>query len=106
MASLPVAEEPKGFSSAIDHDHPGLVVRQMPDVPEDIRAEDNEYYQEHLNDPYLDLRATRPSSIRRFSMGEEKKKIQMGYDNSDFDTESQFDRYSTSRAESAVDFDE
>ena len=95
----PVAEEPKGFSSALD-EHPNLVVRQVPDVPEDV-----DFYMDHLNDPNMDLRANRPSSIRSFSM-ESKKKGHGGYAPSDVDTESQYDRYSTSRAESAIDFDE
>ena len=100
--SSPVEEEPKGFTTAIqgEEEHPSLVVRQMPDVPEDV-----DYYMEHLNDPNLDLRSTRPSSVRSFSM-DSKKKVQMGYEQSDIDTESQYDRYSTSRAESAIDFDE
>ncbi|KAF6766105.1 glutathione transporter [Ephemerocybe angulata] len=100
MSSSPVAEEPKGFSSAIDHEHPGLVVRQMPDVPEDV-----DWYQEHLNDPNMDLRATRPSSMRSYAT-DEKKKVQMGYEHSDYDNESQYDQYSSSRAESAIDFDD
>ncbi|RXW18921.1 hypothetical protein EST38_g6931 [Candolleomyces aberdarensis] len=100
--SSPVEEEPKGFTTAIqgEEERPTLVVRQMPDVPEDV-----DYYMDHLNDPNLDLRATRPSSVRSFSM-DSKKKVQMSYEHSDIDTESQYDRYSTSRAESAIDFDD
>lgn len=99
MASSPVAEEPKGLSTAVDDSRPGLVVRQVPDVPEDI-----EWYREHLNDPNLDLRATRPSSVR--SYGDSTKKKYSGYEPSEMDSEDQYDRYSTSRAESTMDFDE
>lgn len=70
-----------------------------PDVPQDI-----DYVQQHLNDPYLDLRAYRPPSERSFTM----RKKRNSYEQSE--VESQFDRYSTSRAESrnstAIEFDE
>lgn len=101
-------EEPKGLSTAIDRgqeDNQSDLV-QRHGIVEDVSPDaDHDYYQEHLNDPNFDLRGNRPSSIRSGSSGL-KKKVEMTYDNSDFDTESQFDRYSTSRAESAIDFDE
>ncbi|EAU81526.2 hypothetical protein CC1G_10984 [Coprinopsis cinerea okayama7 len=80
-----------------------LYKRSIPDVPEDV-----DYYMEHLNDPNFDLKANRPGSISSTSYSMETKKKYPGWDQSD--TESQFDRYSSTRAESrhsaVIEFDE
>ncbi|KAF8641045.1 hypothetical protein AX17_000689 [Amanita inopinata Kibby_2008] len=76
--------------------------RHVPDVPEDV-----DFLMEHLNDPNFDLKKPVAPSINTQSTEIPKKKL---YESSDLDTESQFDRYSTSRAESrssaAIEFDD
>ena len=83
--------------------------RRVPDVPLDV---DDDFVQEHLNDPYLDL--SKPLKAATESMELSDKKVQqMIYAPSELDAESNMDssdRYSTSRAESrnstAIEFDE
>ncbi|EAU93222.2 glutathione transporter [Coprinopsis cinerea okayama7 len=107
----PKTVEPKGFTTAIDSNSgqdvesrrdSGLSDRRGWD--ESMLQEDRQFYLEHLNNPNFDLRANRPSSIRSFGL-DPKRKVHTGYE-SDFDTESQFDRYSSTQAESAIDFDD
>lgn len=98
-------EESKAYASGTEQVvAPIYRPRQMADVPEDV-----DFLMEHLNDPNYDLKKGPPSII---SSELQTKKIYTAYEQSDIDTESNYDsdRYSTSRAESrnstAVDFDE
>ena len=92
------ATEPMSAMSAQSFFRP----RRAPDVPEDV-----DFLMEHLNDPNLDLKKPLrvPASSDSWEMDQKRF-----YDPSDADTDSQYDRYSTSRAESresaAIDFDE
>ncbi len=77
--------------------------RRAPDVPEDV-----DLLMEHLNDPNYDLKKpihTTHATLESWDMGQKRF-----YDHSEADTDSQYDRYSTSRADSrssaAIDFDE
>lgn len=92
------ATEPMSAMSAQSFFRP----RRAPDVPEDV-----DFLMEHLNDPNFDLKKPMQLSASSESWEMDRKKE---YDPSDADTDSQFDRYSTSRAESrssaAIDFDE
>ena len=99
MATL---EDAPHYSPSVEHiDLHDLRHRHVPDVPEDV-----DFLLEHLNDPNFDLTKSRPPSF----VSEETRTKKDIYESSDIDAESQFDRYSTSRAESQVtavdDFDE
>lgn len=98
-------EEAKPYITSTEqlaYQSPHLRARAIPDVPEDI-----DFAIEHLNDPNLDIKGLRPS-VKAWEL--ESKKLPP-YASSDGDTDSHFDRYSTSRAESrnssaVEDFDE
>ncbi|KAK2462009.1 hypothetical protein APHAL10511_006472 [Amanita phalloides] len=74
--------------------------RHVPDVPEDV-----DFMMEHLNDPNLDLKRPLLSSVPRNTESWEMDR-KRSYDPSVADTDSQFDRCSTSRNSAAVDFDD
>jgi hypothetical protein len=77
--------------------------RHAPDVPEDV-----DYLMEHLNDPNLDLKKKSLPALPGSENWEMNHK-KFVYEGSDGDAESQFDRYSSSEAESrnsCIDFDE
>ncbi|KAK0208614.1 glutathione transporter [Desarmillaria ectypa] len=87
-------EEAKPYTTSMEqlaYQLPHLRTRGIPDVPEDV-----DFAIEHLNDPNLDIKCLRPS-LKAWEL--ENKKLPP-YASSDADTDSHFDRYSTSRAES------
>ncbi|KAK0505821.1 glutathione transporter [Armillaria luteobubalina] len=87
-------EEAKPYTTSTEqlaYQPPHLRARGVPDVPEDI-----DFTIEHLNDPNLDIKGLRPS-VKAWEL--ENKKLPP-YPSSDADSDSHFDRYSTSRAES------
>ncbi|PFH50769.1 hypothetical protein AMATHDRAFT_3624 [Amanita thiersii Skay4041] len=79
--------------------------RQIPDVPEDV-----DFMMEHLNDPNFDLKRPMLPTVNSGSGSFEMHEKKLFYEHSEADTESQFDRYSTSRTESrnsaAIEFDD
>ncbi|KAF8350168.1 OPT oligopeptide transporter protein-domain-containing protein [Amanita rubescens] len=93
------ATEPMSAMSA----HSFFRPRRSPDVPEDV-----DLLMEHLNDPNYDLKKpmhTTHATLESWEMDQKRF-----YDHSEADTDSQYDRYSTSRADSrssaAIDFDD
>ncbi|KAF8632564.1 hypothetical protein AX15_001774 [Amanita polypyramis BW_CC] len=76
--------------------------RHIPDVPDDV-----DYLMDHLNDPNFDLKKPVDLCVSSETWEMHDKKL---YEGSVADTGSQFDRYSTSRAESrnsaSIDFDD
>lgn len=97
-------EDLNHHTTAMEHTSTNSFIRprRVPDVPEDV-----EYLMEHLNDPNIDLKKPLPPlpSSENWEMNPKK----FSYESSDADTDSQFDRYSSSRAESrtsAIDFDD
>lgn len=97
MATL---EEPPYASSVERISLHNLSARHVPDVPEDV-----DFLMEHLNDPNFDLTQSRPPSFSTVLVDRKPKKDIDEF--SDVDVESRYgsDRYSTSRADSTVDFD-
>ncbi|KAG6837863.1 hypothetical protein H0H93_013016 [Arthromyces matolae] len=85
-------DTPRAYTTqaAVNVSIPTFRPRQVPDVPEDV-----DYAQEHLNDPYLDLKK-RPS-VHSLEVKNEKESKKYAEDaESHYET----DRFSTSRAES------
>jgi hypothetical protein len=90
-------EAPKAFTSSFS-----LRPRPDADVPEDV----DELLMDHLNDPYLDLQHMR----KRQNVSDAEIAGKVKDYASDFDSQYESDRYSTSRAESrnstSIEFDE
>ncbi|TFK30379.1 OPT-domain-containing protein [Coprinopsis marcescibilis] len=118
-ATVVTEDEPKGFTTAIGPGAPGETLSQenqnpspteVDSIEEPQESDDNYFYMDHLNDPNMDLRENRPSSLHHRVTAASKKKVEAGYDGSDLDTESQYDHYSSSRPDSristALDFDD
>jgi hypothetical protein len=102
-------EETKSMSSAIEqggeHRNSQLHARRAADVPFDADAE-QEYYMKHLNDPNFDLKANKPGSLRSYETEHDHLKKNDYSPSYLHDTDSQSDRYSSSKAESVADFEE
>lgn len=82
-----------------------LYARRAPDVPLDADSE-QEYYMKHLNDPNFDLKNNKPGSLRSYETEHDHLKKNDYSPSYIHDTDSQSDRYSSTKAESVADFEE
>lgn len=102
-------EETKSISSAVDQGgerrDSQLFARRAADVPQDVDT-DYDFYMKHLNDPNFDLKKNRPGSIRSYEAEDEHLKMNKYSPSYVHDTDSQSDRYSSTKAESVADFEE
>ena len=102
-------EETRSISSAIDQGRENrdsqLFARRAADVPQDADNE-HEYYMKHLNDPNFDLKKNRPGSIHSYDTEHDHLNMNKYSPSYIHDTDSQSDRYSSTKAESVADFEE
>ncbi|KAH6917448.1 glutathione transporter [Coprinopsis sp. MPI-PUGE-AT-0042] len=102
-------EETKSISSAIEQGgenrNSQLFARRVADVPLDADTE-HDYYMKHLNDPNFDLKNNKPGSIRSFETEHDHLKKNDYSPSYLHDTDSQSDRYSSTKAESVADFED